>query len=170
MAISPLKETRPFGFLLVTIDPTVVGSVGSEAEEMGAAYDLLLARLDRKRWPIFERTRNRTRFFERAPVAFYVGGTRVHHGEIVAVARIAALRPHRPGGPHVDPENYLTDPPDLILDLQDLRFLATPVTLRDALQRLRGGDLSKHWGVYLMGGCRALSQKEWRVLVGVAVG
>src|SRR5215831_16839175 len=101
-----------FGFVLVTIDPLLA----RRNDEIGRACDLVRARLERKTWPMFERTGNRKRLFVGAPLAFYVGGHKEHGGEVIAFGEIAGIRPRRPGASSVDPEDFVPDSPDLILD------------------------------------------------------
>ncbi len=154
------ERSEPYGFLLVTSDPTVTGG------ERGIAYELVRERLERKRWPLYERTRNRDRIKEGARVAFYVAGTRKHGGCVVAMAEVAeAKRYHRTE--RTDPPEYMTEAPSIVLELKNVRELNPPVTFQERLPLLsfRPKDLRK-WGNLLQGGTRAIGKADWEKLIG----
>lgn len=157
------SKPEPFGFILVTSDPDLLSGT------RGTAYLLAKARLDSGLWPIYARTANRARLVPGAPLAFYIAGTKRNSGMIVATARVRDRREgHQIRGP-VDPEKYMTDQPATVLELEDVRYLKTPLEFRTKLKLLsfRPKNLTK-WGTILMGGCRAVSEPDWNVLFNAA--
>ena len=149
------------GYLLVTIDPPRCdGGFGFE-------WNLVKARLSARRWPLFRSTRNRAVIGPGDPVAFYVAGTRKNGGHIVARAVVDRKINWLYGDPTVDPPQYLTELPNTVLYLRDVRFFSEPISIREAIPRLSFiPSNSKRWGVALMGGCRALTYSDWKALLG----
>lgn len=145
------------GFLLVTMDP--LSSRGGRTP----AAPLVRDRLAAARWPLFEGTRNRKVIVPGSRVALYVGGAGPDAGRIVAVATVATKKPsHSP----IDPSKYLTDPPAYCLVLKEIRHLTPYIDFRARLPDLSFCPKNmQKWGVVLMGGCRALSEVDWRLLI-----
>ncbi len=149
------------GFLLVTVDPDVSGG------GTGRARDLIDARLESGVWPLYERTPNRSRISAGSKVAFYVGGKRDGSRRIVATAVIAETKRYRPGAPRPDPPEFLTETPDVLLLLEQIKVLKDPVVLRDVLPQLSICPKNmKTWGCILMGGVRAIPRADWKILFG----
>lgn len=157
---SVVTSDEPFGFLLVTSDPLVTG------DRRGSAFQLVQARLDAKRWPLYERTRNRDRMNKGARVAFYIAGTRENGGCVVATASVSSARKLGNRPEVVDPPKYLTDAPSIILDLEHVELLGEPISFHSRLPQLSfcPQDLKK-WGNFLQGGTRALSKEDWNALL-----
>lgn len=154
------EKSEPYGFLLVTSDPSLSGG------ETGVAYELVKERMRAKRWPLYERTRNRDRIKDGSRVAFYVAGTRKHGGRVVGTAEVAeAKRFHRTE--RTDPPQYMTEAPTIVLELKNVRELDPPVSFQERLPLLsfRPKDLKK-WGNLLQGGTRALLKGDWEKLLG----
>jgi hypothetical protein len=148
-----------FGFLLITVDPlTTHGGPGS-------AWDLVVARLAKRMWPIYANTRNRQRFGPGRRVAFYIGGERKHAGEVIATALVSSVESWTMSKGSVDPDRYLTEPADQVLRLDQISRLTSPVRLKDYVSKMSFAPSNMgRWGVVLMGGCRALSHEDWRLL------
>src|SRR5262249_27447396 len=139
---------RPYGFVLVTVDP--------ELEDGGkaAAYDLVRWRLQRASWPIFRNTRCQRLMVAGSPLGFYVAGSRAHAGMIVATATLKGVRISRRASA-VDPPNFLTELPDSVLELVAVAFLDPPISFRDVVPRLSiCPDNVRKWGAILQGGVR----------------
>lgn len=148
------------GFLLVTTDPMIV-SGGTEH-----AWYLVEARLKRGLWPIYVNTRNRRRLEAGKHLAFYVGGQGKHFGEIVATAVIRSVERWSLSKGAVDPEKYLTAFADQVLRLESVIYLDQPVRLKNRVSVTSFAPTNMfRWGVVLMGGCRALTRRDWNLLV-----
>ena len=148
-------------FLLITSDPSMSGG------SIGSAVDLVMARLQERLWPLYAGTRNRRRIDSGARVAFYVAGKRKLGGHLVAVAVVGQKRAWRLGDPRIDPDRFLTNAPDSVLELTDIQALEDPIRFRDRLKLLSFAPKNEAmWGAALMGGCRPLSDADWRVLIG----
>jgi hypothetical protein len=154
-------KPAPHGFILVTVDPRTSGA------RVGRAWNLVKSRLDAGLWPIFEATANQGRLVEGARLAFYVGGTRTHARHIVATAEVDSKVAWSYGKGSIDPPHYVTEPPAAALRLRRVTFLDPPVDFLAALPGLGMKPRNmKKWGVVLMGGCRAVTEADWRRLLG----
>ena len=154
-----MASTSHHGFILVTADPLVAGG------EIGTAWDLVRARLDSKSWPLYERTRHRKAIDKSAPLAFYIAGKRENHGRIVATAAVKEVEHLRYSSKLTDPPEFLTDRPESILHLDQVRYLEHPIDLRARVTDL---DVcpknARNWGSILQGGVTALSAADWKRL------
>ncbi len=155
-----VKKQReiPYGFLLITTDPLV------EQGEPGAAFDLVEARLFKSAWPLYRRTPNRAAIGPGALLAFYVGGKRSHRGEIVATAKVLGKESVR-DRKAIDPRRFVTAPPDQIIRLDAVNWLQKPIVVNEVVHRLSFCPKNrKKWGVVMMGGARALIERDWQLL------
>ncbi len=155
-----MKEDSPYyGFVLVTTDPMMKDG------EIGSAFELIEARLEKAQWPLYERTRYRSSIIEGARVSFYVAGTRQVKGHIVATARVSQVKGFRYGQNLVDPESFLTDRPHTVLELGTIARLREPIDLRNRIQELTiCPENPKNWGSVLQGGVTALGEADWKQL------
>ena len=150
-----------FGFILVTTDPDVTH------RGKGLATDLVRHRIERAEWPLFDRTPNRERIVVGVPVAFYVAGTGPDSGHLIATATVGGRRRYRPESQLIDPEGHLAERPSIVLALSDIQWIESPIVFRERLPDLamKPKNMS-NWGAVLMGGARAVSQDDWRLLFG----
>lgn len=157
--MSVAYEPEELGFLLVTNDPVLKGMQKTDA------YTLVMKRLEKRMWPLYEKTRLRERITTGVRVAFYVAGKREHTGTIVATATVSGRVSPSHGGIRTDPPEYLTDRPEIVLELENISILAPPVPLREFIPRLSfcPKDL-KNWGSALQGGVRRLTDRDWTTL------
>ena len=155
---SSVENPPPFGIMLVASDPPL--SRGGS----GDAHGLTMHRLERRQWPIYERTRNRNAFVTGVRLCVYIAGNGPTGGLIVATATTRRVRPWRSGTP-IDPPIYATEVPYLVLELEDASPLPVPVRFRDVLPGLScaPADLSR-WGPLLQGGSRRFSQADWELM------
>lgn len=151
-----MEKEPPFGFVLVTSDPMTQG------EKRGAAFALVQARLSRKAWPLYERTRHRSSMGRGARLAFYVAGCREWAGHLVATGKVAGIRGFRYGQPSIDPEQFITDFPASVLELEDVEITQSPINLRERIGELTICPKNrKNWGSVLQGGVAALGRDDW---------
>jgi len=148
----------PFGFILVTSDPATSGP-------RLHAWTLTQTRMEAARWPIYASTRYKKALSVGARLAFYVAGTGPLCGHIVGTATVLRVRIWR-AGRSIDPADFQTAPPEVVLELQDVVCLPTPVSFKDRLPALGIGTADpSRWGSLLQGGCRALDEHDWRALL-----
>lgn len=152
---------KPYGFLLVTADPAL------ESGRLGSAWDLVRVRLEARLWPIYKNTRSRAAI--QAPgarLAFYVGGQHEKAGTVIATAVVDHVMPATRSPRVVDPRQYLTNVPHLVLVLKDVTMIAAPIRFRDVLPQLTVKAPARgSWGILLQGGARALNEADWWTLV-----
>ncbi len=161
LGILVITEQPAGGFLLVTMDP--LGTRGGRTP----AASLVRDRLALGRWPLYECTKNRSAVVAGSRVALYVGGGGPDAGRIVAVARVARkLHSSTP----IDPPRYLTERPAYCLVLEQVTYLTPKIDFRERLPLLSFSPKNQQkWGIVLMGGCRALSEADWNLLINAPV-
>lgn len=135
-------------YLLVATDPSRRNGTAEKARE------LVVHRLTAGMWPLFARTPNRKALVPGALVAFYLGGTGADAGCVVAIARVSEKRTNR-SGRRIDPPGCGSEAPDQLLVVIDVRWLARPVRLKEAM--VAAGQEVKNLGNMLQGGCRAFT-------------
>lgn len=154
-----MDHSPPYAIMLVASDPPLArGGTGD-------ALRLTKHRLERRQWPIYERTRNRNAFIPGLQVCVYIAGTGPSGGLVVATATVRRVKPWRTGAP-IDPPAYATEVPHVVIELDDAHVLPTPVRFRDVLPRLSfvPVDLTR-WGPLLQGGSRRLTRADWDEVV-----
>lgn len=149
---------EPIGaFLLVVSDPLMRTGHGS-------GWDLASARLSDRRWPLYQHTRHRKAFLPGANIAIYVGGSKTKSGHIVAFAKVLRVRTWRSNSP-IDPSQFMTDVPDVVLDLENVEILEVPISFREVLPSLSFAPApGTNFGTLLQGGCRQLRSDDWLLL------
>lgn len=88
-------------------------------------------------------------------------------GHIIGQATVDSIRQwsRRDGG--IDPTDCLTEAPERVLHLRDVAMFERLIRLRNRLENTSFSPSNPvKWGVVLMGGCRALSHDDWRILLG----
>lgn len=155
------KGQKPYGFLLVTADPAM------ESGNRGSAWELVRARLASRLWPIYRNTRSRALLqTPGSRLAFYVSGQGEKGGTVVATAVVERVLPQTRSPRVVDPSQYLTNVPYLVLELTEVAMIPKPVAFRDALPLLSVKAPARgSWGILLQGGARALNETDWKALV-----
>ena len=148
------------GFILVTSDPR------TQNGRKAWARSLVRDRLQRAKWPIYERTRHRDEFAPGVGVLFYIGGSRREAGTVVASAEVSSVRDWCYDDGLVDPARYQTPLPTKVLHLRNIEWLQRPFKFREALEGLSfcPKNLTK-WGVVLIGGVRQVTQRDWDILL-----
>lgn len=129
-----------------------------------SAYELILRRLELKRWDLNERTRFRKVISSGDRLAFYAAGKRKNRGCIIACAEVGAIIQHRTE--FKQNNELLTPAPDSQLELRSIEIIE-PVNLRDKFFELdmsNGVRRTKKWGSALMGGAKKLSDNDWTAL------
>jgi hypothetical protein len=153
-----------YGYLLVTADPAL------ESGRTGSAWELVRARLDSGLWPIYKNTRYRAAMQSPGTrLAFYVGGQRENAGAVMATALVEKVVPATRVPRPVDPARFLTDAPHITLVLRNVRTIIKPVMFKDVLPQLSIKPPARgSWGIVLQGGARALTERDWLLLVNSA--
>jgi len=132
----------------------------------GSAYELVRARLQRRRWPLYQNTKHKREIGPGARLAFYVGGFRSHRGEIVATAEVAERTSWKWGSPRADPDEYLSEVPDVVISLKNVEALDPPISFKQRLPKLSICPKNmQRWGVVVIGGCRGVSARDWKLLL-----
>lgn len=143
-------------FILVTRDGE--SSSGSTI----SAEVIIKKRLDENSWPIYENTRGRKSFEKGSKVAFYIGGSSLSAGNIIATAIIEKI--HKPSNISLitSDDELIEEPPYINLCFEKIQYLKKPINFRSKLELLSfcPKNLQK-WGVVLIGGCRQLNDTDW---------
>lgn len=141
-------------FILVTKDSF------DENSRPITAFNLIKLRLKHNKWPIYPQTRCRSQFKAGNEVLFYVGGFNQECGNIVAGAKI------RSTSKRASDDVFDEEPPLFYLEFQDVNFLSIPINFKEKVKLLSFYPKNeKKWGVVLMGGCRKISEEDWKIIL-----
>lgn len=145
------------GYLLITSDKT------DFTDNLVAAYDYLEQMLVMKTWYLYERTAHRTSMKRGDQVYFYLAGKKRGKGNVVAGAILGGDKKMMADA--MDEYGY---PIFRAIELEGIRYLPTPILLRDVLDQLSFGgryqSAGKKWGAILMGGAKALTEADLATL------
>lgn len=119
--------------------------------------------LDAKTWPLWTKTRNRKVIAAGDRLAVYLAGS----SEVIATAVVS--RVEKWNAIHANRYPLMLDSAaHATLILGDIHLLTTPVTVKERLKQLSFiNQESEKWGVAFMGGTRAVSDDDFRVLTTV---
>ena len=129
-----------------------------------SAYELILQRLELKRWDLNERTSFRKAICSGDRLAFYAAGQRKNRGHIIACARVGELITR--SADFKRNNDLLSASPVSQLELTDIDIIE-PINLRDKffdLEMSHGVRRTTKWGSALMGGAKKLSDNDWKAL------
>lgn len=144
-------------FILVTRDGDSIAGTKINAKK------IVEARLSKNQWPIYENTRGRKSFSIGSKVAFYIGGTSLESGNIVATGIIEKI--NNSNNRSLDNGDLIEEPPSLLLEFTNISFLKKPVSFREKLESLSFCPKNlRKWGVILIGGCRQLTDQDWKII------
>lgn len=127
------------------------------------AIEVAKDRLDQKRWPIYANTRNRKIINEGDLCLIYVGGEKEMSGNFYGEFTIEKIESGR-RITLVDKEDILTDTPDRVIQIKDLLIYKEPMRAKTTLKKMSFfPENESRWGVVLMGGCRKLSEPDYKI-------
>ncbi|MEO7326485.1 MAG: hypothetical protein ABIW82_16825 [Dokdonella sp.] len=118
-------------------------------------------------WPLWTATRNRRRIAGGDHVAVYLAGNGLSC--MAGLATVAIVE--RWSSRHLAHYPLVLDgTPEAVLRLSDTTLFNVPVPAKPMLGALDlfAGGVPLKWGVYFMGGCRAISEHDFDVLTGRA--
>jgi hypothetical protein len=157
------KAVTPNYFILIAMGAEDVD--GRHVESL----DIALHRLDVNKWPIYKGTPNRSRFQRGDHCVVYIGGTGRNAQHFIASAVIDSVMSWESKLGLIDGGDIMTDIPDMALTLCDVHLFAKPVSIRPLLSTLEVIPSSTpRWGIVFQGGCRAISERDFRMIAGTA--
>jgi len=107
-------------------------------------------RMSKKKWPLFQRTQNRTALRERDHVVFYKAGS---DGQaFIGNARIAFSATNVTGLLYS-------------VDLTDVETWEKPVSIRNILESLEFITKPQIWGNYMQGGIRKINKDDFQLIL-----
>jgi hypothetical protein len=122
------------------------------------------ARLNARRWPLYENTSHSQRFSLNDQVLIYVGSSgdaaQTFIGQ-ASIARIVSAPPGWDDPADVIPSGQVTR----LAELGRVELWRTPVPIRDHLDDLTFIKNRKRWGLHLMGGVRQIPDRDFRRIV-----
>jgi len=159
--------SKHFAYLLIASDPYVEPIDGSfrKFRRVSKAYELTKLRLEKSKWPLFQRTPNRGLVKIGDRVYFYVAGAGEKAKQIIARATVSESRARLSSERYIDGE-YITDVPHTILELDDVCMFKSSVPIREVIR-----DLSicpkdpRFYGTRLQGGCAGITQDDEGVIL-----
>jgi len=124
-----------------------------------ASVEVIKYRLDKKKWPLYSGTANRKRLEVGDSIVFYAAGYQVSSQHFIGAARVSGIRLY--DGLRIDNDDWLTDIPDFIVELDNIEIFEQPVSIRERLSKLSFILNKKSWGNSLQGGTRLISEKDF---------
>lgn len=107
-------------------------------------------RTRKKKWPLFQRTKNRTALREGDHVAFYKAG---NDGQVFIGSAKIASRAMKSRGLLYS------------VDLTDIETWKKPVSIRDILESLEFITKPQIWGNYMQGGIRKINKDDFQLIL-----
>lgn len=109
-------------------------------------------------WGLNPHTANRANLNEGDTLVFYLGGKHFFLGTAVAVS-----------GAHLnkqdDESNLFLNPGTYRIDLDDVKIWTRPKPIRPLLKKLSFIKNVDHWGPYLQGGVRKISENDYKAII-----
>lgn len=144
-------------FLLVTSDSEALNG------KIVPAYDIALARLKNNIWPLYANTKNKNYIQKGHFCLFYLGGDKKYKQTVIAKAKVKEIRPFKKTDT-VD-EFVINDMPERIIVLEDSEVFEKPIQFKLLILDLKFIKKMKHWGLMMMGGCRAIPDEDYELIL-----
>lgn len=142
----------------------------SDAETINGqkcAKDIAFVRLNKGLWPLYKGTRNRKSIGIGDACLFYLAGKCEGAQQIVATANIDTVEKWGMAKERIDNEDVLSDVPEQVIHLSNVKQIR-PVHIKACLDELSfiPKARSHSWGGALQGGCKKLTEEDYKVLSG----
>jgi hypothetical protein len=130
------------------------------------ALKILRYRLSNKIWGMNKRTWHRNEIKKDDNVIFYVAGRGVMHGNIMARAVIKDVKYYsRVYNSTYSNDSFSVEIPEKIIILGGVEYFKKNVNLKSLLGKISFLPLKKKWGIYLQGGARKISNKDFELIL-----
>lgn len=122
-------------------------------------------RLKRGYWPLYSRTPHKNRIAPGDWVAVYIGGQGPIRHSFYAVAQVCQTVADRRLDLFSEEELVFSEAAERVLLLDDVSYLSCPAPMKSLLGHVSFAPKKiKKWGVYLMGGCKAMSGADFELI------
>ena len=124
-------------------------------------------RLTRALWPMSSRTANKSKIRDGDHLLIYLAGSKT--GLRVFIASAAAASRVRTCSV-AEPSSWLFVPAREALELRDIQYFPNPIPITPLLGRLEFITNVGHWGIHMKGGCKAITQADYRLILSSVAG
>jgi hypothetical protein len=107
------------------------------------------SRVGREKWPIYQRTGNKSNLKKNDKVIFYLGGQR--NMKFMGAAKLSS---------GIKPEGD-----DFTVGLSDIDVWKKPVKVQEILDSLAFVGNKKNWGAYFQGGAVWITEKDYNTIL-----
>ena len=125
------------------------------------AYSILMKRLDEKKYPLYTRTPHLNRIQSNDEVVFYLAGKKDKAQNFLGEAIISSVQTSSELLIDPDKERYVVEK-YLILD--KIKIFKAPVHIKSIITKLDFIINKSNYGVYLMGGVKKISEKDFNLI------
>jgi len=131
-----------------------------------AAIEIIRKRIEKRKWPLYERTRNRKQMARGDNLLFYVAGKKEKSGHVIGECRIENLKRDLRSAVFLDGDDILNDAASSMIELSNFKLFPNPVYLKGILKELDccPKNITK-WGVILYGGARKISYHDFSYIL-----
>lgn len=129
------------------------------------AIQIIENRVKQRKWPLYERTRNRKAMTQGDILLFYVAGNKLNSGHIIGQAKIENISQNLRNAVFIDGEDILNGSASSIIEMSEFKSFRKLVHLKSILKNLDccPKSMSK-WGVILYGGARKITERDYTTI------
>jgi predicted RNA-binding protein len=135
--------------------------LGTSDSSTKNAYSILMKRLDEKKYPLYTRTPHLNRIQSNDVAVFYLAGKKDKAQNFLGEAIISSIETSSELLIDPDKERYVVEK-YLILD--KIKIFKTPVHIKSIITKLDFIINKSNYGVYLMGGVKKISEKDFNLI------
>ena len=135
--------------------------LGTSDSSTKNAYSILMKRLDEKKYPLYTRTPHLNRIQSNDVAVFYLAGKKDKAQNFLGEAIISSVETSSELLIDPDKERYVVEK-YLILD--KIKIFKTPVHIKSIITKLDFIINKSNYGVYLMGGVKKISEKDYKLI------
>ena len=134
------------------------------------AFDILKYRLENHMWGLHKNTRGKLKIYSGCNLIFYLAGRKKLAQHLVATAKIKAIS-HSFSRSDLNLYtfnlSYCTQIPEIKILLEQIEYFKSPIYIKDHTKNLELFPKKPFfkWGVYLQGGIKQISLKDYNYIV-----
>ena len=132
-----------------------------------SAKNITIERLNKCLWPLYRGTKNRRLIKAGDCCLFYLAGRNDGAQHVIASGMVKSTEQWSIEKGVIDDVDLLSGMPEQVIHLHNIKFIK-PVSIRSHLDELSfiPKDRTHSWGGALQGGCRKLTEEDYKVLSG----
>ena len=135
--------------------------LGTSDSSTKNAYNILMKRLEEKKYPLYTRTPHLHRIQSNDEVVFYLAGKKDKAQNFLGQAIVGSIETSSELLVDPDKEKYVVEE-YLILD--KIKIFKAPVHIKSIITKLDFIINKSNYGVYFMGGVKKISEKDFNLI------